>query len=78
MLCSLLHDGTQVATYLITGTNPLAKKILLQVLRAHRDEVWFLQFSNNGKYLASASNDKSAIIWKVATFITSDIFHGGV
>uniref|UniRef100_A0ACD5XN25 Uncharacterized protein n=2 Tax=Avena sativa TaxID=4498 RepID=A0ACD5XN25_AVESA len=37
----------------------------LQVLRAHHDEVWFLQFSNNGKFLASASNDKSAIIWKV-------------
>ncbi|CAM0910875.1 unnamed protein product [Alopecurus aequalis] len=37
----------------------------LQILCAHRDEVWFLQFSNNGKYLASASNDKSAIIWKV-------------
>ncbi|XP_062195459.1 WD repeat-containing protein 26 homolog [Phragmites australis] len=37
----------------------------LQVLRAHHDEVWFLQFSNNGKYLASASNDKSAIIWEV-------------
>jgi len=37
----------------------------LQVLCAHRDEVWFVQFSNNGKYLASASNDKSAIIWKV-------------
>uniref|UniRef100_A0A453S002 Uncharacterized protein n=1 Tax=Aegilops tauschii subsp. strangulata TaxID=200361 RepID=A0A453S002_AEGTS len=38
---------------------------LLQVLCAHRDEVWFLQFSNNGKYLASASNDKTAVIWKV-------------
>ncbi|XP_048548300.1 WD repeat-containing protein 26 homolog [Triticum urartu] len=37
----------------------------LQVLREHGDEVWFLQFSNNGKYLASSSNDKSAIIWKV-------------
>ncbi|TVU43508.1 hypothetical protein EJB05_09984 [Eragrostis curvula] len=37
----------------------------LQVLRAHQDEVWFLQFSNNGKYLASASNDKTAIIWEV-------------
>ncbi|CAO2200059.1 unnamed protein product [Urochloa humidicola] len=37
----------------------------LQVLRAHHDEVWFIQFSNNGKYLASASNDKSAIIWEV-------------
>ncbi|XP_037457228.1 WD repeat-containing protein 26 homolog [Triticum dicoccoides] len=38
---------------------------VLQVLCAHSDEVWFLQFSNNGKYLASASNDKTAVIWKV-------------
>lgn len=38
---------------------------LHQVLQEHQDEVWFVQFSNNGKYLASASNDKSAIIWKV-------------
>ncbi|XP_077220780.1 WD repeat-containing protein 26 homolog [Tasmannia lanceolata] len=37
----------------------------LQVLQAHLDEVWFLQFSNNGQYLASSSNDRSAIIWEV-------------
>ncbi|KAF5198949.1 Wd repeat-containing protein 26-like protein [Thalictrum thalictroides] len=37
----------------------------LQVLHAHRDEVWFLQFSHNGNYLASSSNDGSAIIWEV-------------
>ncbi|XP_022739195.1 WD repeat-containing protein 26-like [Durio zibethinus] len=37
----------------------------LQILQAHTDEVWFLQFSHNGKYLASSSNDKSAIIWEV-------------
>ncbi|XP_043688903.1 WD repeat-containing protein 26 homolog [Telopea speciosissima] len=37
----------------------------LQVLQAHRDEVWYLQFSHNGKYLASSSNDRSAIIWEV-------------
>ncbi|XP_074589746.1 WD repeat-containing protein 26 homolog [Curcuma longa] len=37
----------------------------IQVLQEHQDEVWFVQFSNNGKYLASASNDKSAIIWEV-------------
>ncbi|KAJ8467226.1 hypothetical protein OPV22_029778 [Ensete ventricosum] len=36
-----------------------------QVLQEHHDEVWFLQFSNHGKYLASSSNDKSAIIWEV-------------
>ncbi|KAF4397349.1 hypothetical protein G4B88_027089 [Cannabis sativa] len=37
----------------------------LQILQAHSDEVWFLQFSHNGKYLASSSNDRSAIIWEV-------------
>ncbi|KAG6513244.1 hypothetical protein ZIOFF_023557 [Zingiber officinale] len=36
-----------------------------QILQEHHDEVWFLQFSNQGKYLASSSSDKSAIIWEV-------------
>ncbi|CAL1389658.1 unnamed protein product [Linum trigynum] len=39
----------------------------LQILEAHSDEVWFLNFSHNGKYLASSSNDQSAIIWEVGT-----------
>jgi len=39
--------------------------ILQQILEAHDDEVWFVQFSHNGKYLASASNDRTAIIWEV-------------
>lgn len=38
---------------------------LVQVLEAHGDEVWFLQFSHDGKYLASASKDCTAIIWEV-------------
>uniref|UniRef100_A0A2N9G4W9 CTLH domain-containing protein n=1 Tax=Fagus sylvatica TaxID=28930 RepID=A0A2N9G4W9_FAGSY len=37
----------------------------LQILQAHTDEVWFLEFSHNGKYLASSSKDQSAIIWEV-------------
>lgn len=37
----------------------------LQILEAHSDEVWFLQFSHDGKYLASSSKDQSAIIWEV-------------
>ncbi|KAH9621528.1 hypothetical protein KSS87_002894 [Heliosperma pusillum] len=36
-----------------------------QILEGHQDEVWFLQFSHKGRYLASASNDRSAIIWEV-------------
>ncbi|KAL5542986.1 hypothetical protein UlMin_010696 [Ulmus minor] len=36
-----------------------------QILQGHSDEVWFLQFSHNGKYLASSSKDQSTIIWEV-------------
>lgn len=36
-----------------------------QVLHGHEDEVWFLQFSHGGKFLASSSKDRSAIIWEV-------------
>ncbi|KAE8673103.1 putative nucleotide binding protein [Hibiscus syriacus] len=37
----------------------------VQILTAHSNEVWFIQFSNNGEYLASSSSDCTAIIWKV-------------
>lgn len=40
--------------------------LLLQILTGHKNEVWFVQFSNNGEYLASSSNDCTAIIWKVS------------
>ncbi|KAL8474105.1 hypothetical protein ACS0TY_030100 [Phlomoides rotata] len=37
----------------------------LQILHEHDDEVWFLQFSHNGKYLASSDGDHLVIIWEV-------------
>ncbi|CAA0837074.1 transducin family protein / WD-40 repeat family protein [Striga hermonthica] len=37
----------------------------LQILQEHSNEVWFLQFSHNGKYLASSSSDCLVIIWEV-------------
>ncbi|KAJ4784421.1 WD repeat-containing protein 26 [Rhynchospora pubera] len=36
-----------------------------QVLLEHKNEVWFVQFSHNGRYLASSSSDCTAIIWTV-------------
>ncbi|KAL2464934.1 transducin family protein/WD-40 repeat family protein [Abeliophyllum distichum] len=37
----------------------------LQILQEHSNEVWFLQFSHNGEYLASSSSDCLVIIWEV-------------
>ncbi|XP_052205825.1 WD repeat-containing protein 26 homolog [Diospyros lotus] len=48
----------------LCGKNQIPSRTL-KVLHAHEDEVWFLQFSHNGKYLASSSKDQLAIIWEV-------------
>lgn len=47
--------------YLIYST--IFPNVTLHVLEDHTDEVWFVSFSHNGKYLASASKDKTVIIW---------------
>lgn len=36
------------------------------ILTEHKDEVWFINFSHNAKFLASASKDNTVIIWRVA------------
>lgn len=38
---------------------------VIKILRDHTDEVWCTRFSHNGKYLASASKDSTAIIWNL-------------
>uniref|UniRef100_A0A7C9A1X5 CTLH domain-containing protein n=1 Tax=Opuntia streptacantha TaxID=393608 RepID=A0A7C9A1X5_OPUST len=46
-----------------------------QILEGHQDEVWNLQFSHEGKYLASASTDRSAIIWEVGKYGEATLKH---
>lgn len=35
------------------------------ILEIHSDEVWNLEWSHSGNFLATASKDKSAIIWRI-------------
>jgi WD40 repeat protein len=39
-------------------------RITTTILEVHTDEVWNLEWSHDGNYLASAGKDKSAIIWR--------------
>ena len=43
----------------------IPKKTLVYLAK-HDDQVWYLKFSNNGKFLASASRDHTVIIWDMA------------
>jgi WD repeat-containing protein 26 len=39
--------------------------VTTHILKDHEDEVWYLEFSHDGKYLATSSADKTVIIWDV-------------
>jgi hypothetical protein len=55
-------------------------QVTTAILQVHDDEVWNLQWSHSGSYLATASKDKSAIIWRigVSSYITLEKYmtHG--
>ena len=48
-----------------TCDTDLFPRITMTILQVHTDEVWSLERSHNGKYLASASKDKCVIVWSV-------------
>ncbi|RPD66631.1 WD40 repeat-like protein [Lentinus tigrinus ALCF2SS1-7] len=40
-------------------------RVTTTILQVHSDEVWNLEWSHSGRYLATASKDRTAIIWRV-------------
>ncbi|TFK42349.1 WD40-repeat-containing domain protein [Crucibulum laeve] len=42
-------------------------RITTTILEVHGDEVWNMEWSHDGLYLASASKDKTAIIWRAGS-----------
>ncbi|GAB4856167.1 hypothetical protein Ancab_040538 [Ancistrocladus abbreviatus] len=64
--CMYHNSGSQISLYENHSCNRgQIPTQTFQVLTEHKNEVWFVQFSNNGEYLASSSSDCTAIIWKV-------------
>eukprot|EP00249_Psilotum_nudum_P020319 c27652_g2_i2 orf=717-2492(-) len=64
----LFHNSLDQALSLYTDHRCSRDQIptqTVQVLYPHENEVWFLQFSHDGRHLASASKDCTAIIWEV-------------
>ncbi|KAH9066423.1 WD40-repeat-containing domain protein [Lactarius vividus] len=47
--------------------------ITTAILQVHTDEVWDVEWSHNGKFLASASMDRSVIIWSVGSNRNPDV-----
>lgn len=65
--CQFHHSGDQMFSLLQDHTCPLTEipRTCIGVLEGHADEVLFVSFSHRGDRIASASRDKSIIIWQL-------------
>jgi WD repeat-containing protein 26 len=50
--------------------NSAFPRINTTILTGHADEVWHLDWSHGGDFLASASKDRTAIIWRVGVYFS--------
>jgi WD40 repeat protein len=63
---------TNKSNFSLLEEKKVVKKIfpknLFKTIEEHQDEVWFIQFSGDGKYMASCSSDKTCIVYDVEDF----------
>ncbi|KAK7054652.1 hypothetical protein VNI00_003115 [Paramarasmius palmivorus] len=52
-------------------------RVTTNILQGHNDEVWNLEWSHDGRFLASASKDKTAIIWQINLIVNFDLKESG-
>jgi WD40 repeat protein len=48
-------------------------RVTTAILEVHSDEVWGMDWSHDGVYLASASRDKTVIIWRIGVRLLSAV-----
>jgi WD40 repeat protein len=67
--CTYHQAGSQSESFSLyvnhSCTRAQFPTLTTHILAEHLDEVWRLEWSHDGRYLASASQDKTAIIWKI-------------
>ncbi|EAU88784.2 WD repeat-containing protein [Coprinopsis cinerea okayama7 len=67
-LAPLNVDSDHLHTLSSKGGFP---NVTTTILNVHTDEVWNMEWSHDGRYLASAGKDKMAIIWKMGSTVES-------
>lgn len=79
-LIALLAIRSLTMQYTPSGDATLVKlttpDALPQEFRGHKDRVWGVAFSPDGKYLATGSSDRTARLWDLATGQTIRVFSG--
>lgn len=53
-------------------------RVTTMILDGHKDEVWNLQWSHSGVYLASSGKDKRALVWKIGVRIAVACVHSSL
>lgn len=51
-------------------------RVTTHIFEEHTDEVWFISFSHDGRWLASASKDMTAVVWSIEEWRQVQILAG--